>query len=66
MKLENVMLGRGPFKDLKTVYLIDFGVSQKYINKDGVHREISRKRTFFGNILFCSPYAMNFQSKYPI
>lgn len=36
------------------IYLIDFGISQQYINpNDGEHNKI-KKESFNGNLIFCS------------
>ena len=51
IKLDNILVG---FKDPSLLYLIDFGLSSKYRDKDGAHIEKKDLCSFEGNLLFAS------------
>ena len=51
LKLDNVLVG---FKDPQNIYLIDFGLSCRYIEKDGSHVEKKYIQKFSGNFIFGS------------
>jgi casein kinase 1 len=51
IKLDNILVG---FKDPTMVYLIDFGLTCKYLKDDGSHIEKKNMRKFSGNFLFAS------------
>ena len=51
LKLENILVGH---KDSDVIYLIDFGLSQTYLNENGQHFEKEYVRKFSGNFLFAS------------
>ena len=56
IKPDNIMIGDFT-KDSKLVnrlYLIDFGISQKYLNDDGTHMAFERDVPFKGNVIFSS------------
>ena len=40
------------------IYLIDYGVSQRYLNQHGTHIEEKSEVPFRGNFLFASPFAL--------
>lgn len=47
-------------KSVKKVFLIDFGISKKYINPyTRKHSPLSYNQNFSGNLIFCSKHAMN-------
>ena len=51
IKLENILVsGQDPSK----ILLIDFGLSQKYLNPDGSHIKKKQLEKFSGNFLFAS------------
>lgn len=50
IKPENIMLGRK--KNYKTIYLIDFSLSEKYVDKDGEILEEPAHSVFKGSISF--------------
>lgn len=50
IKPENIMLGTE--KDYKTVYLIDFSLSEKYVDEDGEPLEEPAHSVFKGSISF--------------
>lgn len=41
-------------QDPYRTYLIDFGLSKKYLEPNGKHIEHSKVKKFLGNYLFCS------------
>jgi casein kinase 1 len=51
IKLDNMLIG---FKDPSVLYLIDFGLTTKYLMDDGTHIEKENLSTFCGNLLFAS------------
>lgn len=51
LKLENIVVGS---KDKNKLYLIDFGLAQKFVTAEGKHVEQQNLKTFSGNILFAS------------
>ena len=51
LKLENILIGH---KDPSTIYLIDFGLTQTYLDENGKHIEKEYVRKFSGNFLFAS------------
>jgi len=59
LKPENIMIGdfeKNPeFK--KDIYLIDFGISQKYIDDQGRHIKFKKNVPFKGNLVFSSKNA---------
>ena len=56
IKPDNILIG---LKDPHLIYLIDFGLSQKFQStKTGKHIKISRLKTFTGSINFCSSNAL--------
>ena len=38
----------------ETIYLIDFGISEKYLDSNGIHMQISKRNRFHGNMIFSS------------
>lgn len=51
LKLDNILVG---YKDPSLIYLIDFGVSTKYIDENGEHIEKGTDEFFSGNFQFAS------------
>jgi len=51
LKLDNIIVGH---KDPHQIYLIDFGLSCKYLNEDGSHVKKQYIEKFSGNFLFAS------------
>ena len=51
IKLENIVVG---FEDPNRLYLIDFGLTQKYLTGEGKHVEKKALNKFSGNFLFGS------------
>ena len=51
LKLDNVLIG---LKDPKVIYLIDFGISTKFLHDDGSHTEKKFYDRFAGNFMFSS------------
>ena len=51
LKLENIIIGH---KDPSVIYLIDFGLSCKYLNEDGSHNAKEFINKFSGNFMFAS------------
>ena len=59
IKPENILLGR--MKDYKSVYLIDFSLSEKYVDEDGEPLEEPAHSVFKGSISFWSRKVLNGQ-----
>lgn len=51
IKLDNILVGH---KDPNQIYLIDFGLSCKYMDPDGKHTRRKYIEKFSGNFLFAS------------
>ena len=51
IKLENIVVGH---QDPDKIYLIDFGLTQKFVDLNGDHIEKTYIRKFSGNFLFAS------------
>jgi serine/threonine protein kinase len=51
LKLENILIGH---KDADKLYLIDFGLTQSFLDAEGVHYDKKYVRKFSGNFLFAS------------
>lgn len=51
IKLDNILIG---YKDPSQLYLIDFGLTCKYLDEDGRHVEKEFLKKFSGNFLFAS------------
>lgn len=51
IKLDNILVG---FKDPSLLYLIDFGLTCKYLDDNGLHIEKEFLKKFSGNFLFAS------------
>ena len=52
IKPENIILGRG--KELKTLYLIDFGISKIFRDPEGRHLKFRKKKDFIGTSRYAS------------
>ena len=50
LKPDNIVIS----SDLKTAYLIDFGISEKYVNSEGDHKSKVFEGFFIGNKIYCS------------
>ena len=50
-------------KDFKTVYLIDFGISAKYVDENKVLRKKEFEGIFSGNTVYCSVNACKTNTK---
>ena len=59
LKPDNIMIGnyRKDLKLMNKIFLIDFGISQRYLNDDGTHKEFYEKVPFMGNLIFSSKNA---------
>ena len=59
LKPENILIGSNELDSPASsiVYLVDFGVSQRYLNTHGGHLE-KVNVPFRGNLLFASPFAL--------
>ena len=51
LKLDNILIG---YKDPSLIYLIDFGLTCRYLNENGTHIEKIYTQKFSGNFLFAS------------
>ena len=62
LKLQNIMINVGKtLDDDPEVFLIDFGFSKKYVNKDKEHiTQDLRVKRFQGNMFFSSVHHMSF------
>lgn len=60
LKLENILIGH---RDPSKIYLIDFGLSQKYLDDDGSHIKKQNLGYFSGNFMFASVNSCKGNSK---
>ena len=51
LKLDNILIG---YKDPSKVFLIDFGLSCKYLDENGQHIKKEHIKKFSGNFMFAS------------
>lgn len=51
LKLENILIGN---KDPSNIYLIDFGLTCSFLEKDGSHSTKKFLNKFSGNFMFAS------------
>lgn len=59
LKPDNIMIGnyiKDP-KSMNQLHLIDFGISQRYVDEDGKHHPMLQKVPFKGNVIFSSKNA---------
>jgi casein kinase 1 len=56
IKPENILIGVG--KNCSSLYIIDFGLSRKYVNKNGSHIEFQDNLPFVGTDMFSSISAL--------
>ena len=59
IKPDNVLIG--PRKTGK-LCLIDYGISEKYLDSNNKHRQPVSRDCIDGNLLFMSKYALDFES----
>ena len=54
LKPDNVMIGNGleDIENLKKIYLIDFGISMRYLDEEGNHIPMKTNVPFRGNLIF--------------
>ena len=59
IKPDNIMIGDHEWdpKERNKIYLIDFGISIRYLNENGEHLPMKKKVPFKGNIIFSSKHA---------
>jgi len=55
IKPENIVLGRG--KNYKTIYLIDYGISKRFLKQCGEHIILTNYKPFIGTIRYASESA---------
>ena len=61
LKPDNIMIGdyiKDP-KLMNKIYLIDFGISQKYVDNQGNHLPFLENVPFKGNVIFSSKNAFS-------
>lgn len=66
IKPDNILLGSDNLRSLDSslIYLVDFGITKRYIDKDGKHMPWRNGVAFSGNVLFASKYCFNGVGKY--
>ena len=61
--MDNIMIGSADPRDKSSdIKLIDFGLAEKYLDKNGDHIERTEVDEFRGNILFGSHNTMSFHT----
>ena len=60
IKPDNVLIGNYMLdrEEMNRIYLIDFGISTKYLDQNGNHVKFRNKVPFRGNIIFSSKHAL--------
>lgn len=68
IKPDNILLQSENMRSLDSsiIYLIDFGISKRYLDRNGNHYEKRLDVPFSGNVLFASKYVFNNICKYQI
>lgn len=66
IKPDNILLGSDNLRSLDSsvIYLIDFGITKSYRDKEGKHIPWRNEIAFSGNVLFASKYCFNGVGKY--
>jgi len=61
IKPDNILIGTDNMKSLDSslFYLIDFGISKKYIDEEGNHIKWRNNVPFSGNVLFAGKNCFN-------
>ena len=61
IKPDNIVLGSSDphSPEYNMLYLIDYGLSQEYLTKEGYHRKVAKAKRFVGNVGFASKHAFN-------
>jgi serine/threonine protein kinase len=59
IKPDNILIGNytNDNKAMNVLYLIDYGISQKYLSDSGKHHEMKHRVAFKGNVIFSSKNA---------
>lgn len=57
LKPENILIGKAG--DADKLYLVDFGISKFYKDKDGLHIGLNKKKPFVGTSRYASIAAHN-------
>ena len=60
LKPDNILIGDSKNGELHKVRLIDFGICQKYLDRNKKHKQLVRVNDFRGNFAFASVYAFHF------
>jgi serine/threonine protein kinase len=65
IKPDNILIGTDDknSEDQKVIYLIDFGISQYYLDNNGCHVKPDKLDNFFGNLIFATRYNLEFTRK---
>lgn len=65
LKPDNILLGSSNFHspDSSLIYLIDFGLTSKYLDSDAEHIPFCETEFFLGNPLFASVNAFKFKEQ---
>ena len=65
IKPANIIFKENEYDEEEDIlYLIDFGLCFKYVDKDGRHIKEEIVKGFKGNLLYSSIHALNRKSKY--
>ena len=59
IKPDNILIGDGQ----GDIYLIDYGISEKYQDDDYNHKVAKKRKNIFGNLSFMSKNAFNFKNQ---
>lgn len=59
IKPDNILIESNDYslKESGTLYLLDFGISKRYLDKDNNHINMKTNISFVGNLVFASKHA---------
>ena len=60
IKPDNILINQ---RDSGQMCLIDYGISEKYVDDENKHREQKYHGKIFGNLVYMSKYALQFKSQ---
>lgn len=60
IKPDNIVVGKN--EDKKKLFLIDYGISERFLTKEGNHRAQKSMDYVYGNLIYMSKNAFNYKS----
>ena len=60
IKPDNIVIGKD--SDKNKLFLIDYGISERFLTKEGKHRSQRNMDYVYGNLIYMSKNAFNYKS----